>query len=96
MKGSLLSRLTHSLRSRSLSQDAVSNKLISVCAKMGGLLTNSTNQGELMADQITTKTILNLKKGIIKLTVGCSIVWFGGLIRMLVLEKVRNCEERSD
>ncbi|GMH50968.1 hypothetical protein TL16_g00914 [Triparma laevis f. inornata] len=68
-------------------KDAVSNKLISVCAKMGGLLTNSTNQGELMADQITTKTILNLKKGIIKLTVGCSIVWFGGLIRLLVLEK---------
>ena len=68
-------------------KEQVEHKLVQVCKKMGGLLQNATDEGHLMKDEVTTKTVLQLKKGMIRLTVGCSIVWFGGLIRLLILEK---------
>ena len=68
-------------------KEAVSAKLAEVSAKMKGLIQNADAPCVEMRDGRTTRTLLKLKKGMISLSVGLSLAWYGGLAAGVVLEK---------
>eukprot|EP00520_Triparma_pacifica_P013284 CAMPEP_0118644924 /NCGR_PEP_ID=MMETSP0785-20121206/7216_1 /TAXON_ID=91992 /ORGANISM="Bolidomonas pacifica, Strain CCMP 1866" /LENGTH=186 /DNA_ID=CAMNT_0006536751 /DNA_START=42 /DNA_END=598 /DNA_ORIENTATION=- len=67
--------------------EKVAAKLSDVCSKMKSAVQNCEEEGVEMRDTVTTRTVVRLKKGMVKVQVGCSITWRGGMVSLLTLQK---------
>mmetsp|Transcript_16883 Transcript_16883/g.33726 ORF Transcript_16883/g.33726 Transcript_16883/m.33726 type:complete len:317 (-) Transcript_16883:1904-2854(-) len=68
-------------------KEAVLSKLQTVSAKMSTLIQDASAPGTLLRSGRTTVSLLTLKKGMITMTVGLRITWYGHLAAEIVLQK---------
>jgi hypothetical protein len=69
--------------------EKVGSKLKDVVSKMGGSIQNAADMEACveLRDGLTTRSLMQLKKGMMKLSVGCSITWFGGMASRITLQR---------